>query len=104
MFLSRNKKNNVYPCKPQFYYIKVGFDGIYVIVVNHNFSMKYIIKQDKIFRHKRLSTGANFVHVCIEIWDKGILKFNKFSVSLVIKNNNVILQCLLLISFMKFLD
>ena len=22
MFLSRNNKNNVYPCKPQFYYIK----------------------------------------------------------------------------------
>ena len=27
MFLSRNKKNNVYTCKPQFYYIKVGFTG-----------------------------------------------------------------------------
>ena len=27
MFLSRNMKNNVYPCKPQFYYIKVGFKG-----------------------------------------------------------------------------
>ena len=27
MFLSRNKKNNVYVCKPQFYYIKVGFKG-----------------------------------------------------------------------------
>ena len=27
MFLSRNKKNNVYPCKPQFYYIKVAFTG-----------------------------------------------------------------------------
>ena len=27
MFLSRNKKNNVYPCKPLFYYIKVGFKG-----------------------------------------------------------------------------
>ena len=27
MFLSRNKKNNVYPCKPQFYYIKVGSKG-----------------------------------------------------------------------------
>ena len=26
-FLSRNKKNIVYPCKPQFYYIKVGFKG-----------------------------------------------------------------------------
>ena len=43
MFLSRNKKNNVYPCKPQFYYIKVGFKGVkiiyrYVFVMNHNFS------------------------------------------------------------------
>ena len=28
MFLSRNKKNNVYPYKPQFYYIKVGFKGV----------------------------------------------------------------------------
>ena len=27
MFLNRNKKNNVYPCKPQFYDIKVGFKG-----------------------------------------------------------------------------
>ena len=33
--------------------------------------------QDKIFRRKR--TGANFVHVYIEIWDKGILKINEFS-------------------------
>ena len=31
MFLSRNKKNNVYPCKPQFYYIKVGFKGVSII-------------------------------------------------------------------------
>ena len=29
--LSRNKKNNVYPCKPQFYYIKVGFTGVTII-------------------------------------------------------------------------
>ena len=28
MFLSRNKKNNEYPIKPQFYYIKVGFKGV----------------------------------------------------------------------------
>ena len=27
MFLSRNKKNNIYPCKPQIYYIKVGVEG-----------------------------------------------------------------------------
>ena len=31
MFLSRNKKNNVYPCKSQFYYIKVGFKEIKII-------------------------------------------------------------------------
>ena len=31
MFLSINKKNNVYPCKPQFYCIKVGFKGVKII-------------------------------------------------------------------------
>ena len=31
MFLNRNKKKYVYPCKPQFYYIKVGFKGIKII-------------------------------------------------------------------------
>ena len=31
MFLSRNKKNNIYPCKPLFYYIKVGFKGVKII-------------------------------------------------------------------------
>ena len=31
MFLSRNKKNNIYPCKLQFYYIKVGFKGVKII-------------------------------------------------------------------------
>ena len=31
MVLSKNKKNNVYPSKPQFYYIKVGFKGVKII-------------------------------------------------------------------------
>ena len=31
MFLSRNKKNKVYPCKPQFYCIKVGLKGVKII-------------------------------------------------------------------------
>ena len=31
MYLNRNKKNNVYPCKPQFYYIKVGFKGVKIM-------------------------------------------------------------------------
>ena len=33
MFLCRNKKNNVYPCKPQFDYIKMGFKGVKIIQV-----------------------------------------------------------------------
>ena len=33
MFLSRNKKNKLYPCKPQFYHIKVGFKGVKIIKV-----------------------------------------------------------------------
>ena len=31
MFLSSNKNNNLYPCKPQFYYVKVGFKGVKII-------------------------------------------------------------------------
>ena len=30
-FWAEIKKNNVYPCKPQFYYIKVGFKGVKII-------------------------------------------------------------------------
>ena len=28
MFSSKNKKNNVYPCKPQFYCMKMGVNGV----------------------------------------------------------------------------
>ena len=31
MYLSRNKKNSVYSCKPQFYYIKVGFKEVRIV-------------------------------------------------------------------------
>ena len=31
MFLSRNKKNNVFPCKAKFYYKKMGFKGVIII-------------------------------------------------------------------------
>ena len=31
MFWVENKKSNVYPCKPQFYYINVGFMGVKII-------------------------------------------------------------------------
>ena len=31
MYLSINKKYNVYPCNPQFYFTKVGFKGLNII-------------------------------------------------------------------------
>ena len=31
MFFAGIRKNNVYPYKPQFYYIKVGFKGVKII-------------------------------------------------------------------------
>ena len=31
MFWTEIRKNNVYPYKPQFYYIKVGFKGVNII-------------------------------------------------------------------------
>ena len=31
MLFSRNKKDNVYPCKPQCYDINVGFKGVIII-------------------------------------------------------------------------
>ena len=32
MLLSRNKKNNLYPCKLQFYCIKVGLKGVKIYI------------------------------------------------------------------------
>ena len=48
MFLSRNKKKIVYPCKPQFYYIKVGFKGsklyrrVFEMACNETFALTSI--------------------------------------------------------------
>ena len=39
MFLSSNTKNNVYPCKPQFYYVKCGLRGS--ILYRHVFVMEW---------------------------------------------------------------
>ena len=33
IFLRINKENNVHACKPQFYYTKVGFKGVKIILV-----------------------------------------------------------------------
>ena len=56
MFLSRNKKNNVYPCKPQFYYIKVGFKG--AKLYRYVFVMGYVLPR-LIFHHFDLLTSSS---------------------------------------------
>ena len=43
IFLSRNKNNNIYPCKPQFYYTKVGLRGLGV--------------RSTLYRHVCVTTG-----------------------------------------------
>ena len=58
MFLSRNKKNNVYPSKPQFYYIKVGFKGsklyrhVFVMPNTYGYYIYDLISIDEIVRRK----------------------------------------------------
>ena len=39
MFLSRNKKNNVYPCKAKFHYIEVRFKGVKIVQACHRDEM-----------------------------------------------------------------
>ena len=48
---SRNKKNNVYPCEPQFYCIKVVFKGVKIISVcfrdgMFNTCLRFLFKLD----------------------------------------------------------
>ena len=57
MFLSRNKKNNVYPCKAKFYYIKVGFKAVKTI---------YACFRDGVFGAQALCVcHDNFVNDCL---------------------------------------
>ena len=69
MFLSRNKKNNVYPCKPQFYCIKGGFKGVKTIQVcfrdagDENNYPQTILKLS--FRATKKTAYANKFFVCL---------------------------------------
>ena len=49
MFWSKNKKK-VYPCKPQFYYIKVGCKGVFVTRTRLR-DGKALKEKDYIFAH-----------------------------------------------------
>ena len=66
--LSRNKNNNVYSCKPQFCYIKVGFKGVNII--RHVFLMGNSLEPP---RH----TSIEYHNICFpgEIKKKNITTF-----------------------------
>ena len=55
MFLSVNKNNNIYPSKPKFYYLKVGFKGVRI----------YIGMFSKCFA---LHHNADYVFISFVIW------------------------------------
>ena len=69
MFLSRKKKNNVYPCKPQFYYIKVGLRGsklyrhVFVMFRYFFLSYNYVLRLscNCVFRSYDLISQLRFV-------------------------------------------
>ena len=53
MFLSRNKKNNIYPCKPQFYYTKVGsalYRYVFVMLFLHENLLLVLIRSASVMR------------------------------------------------------
>ena len=69
MFLRRNKKNNVYPCKPQFYYIKAGFVGINIIHVfvmpkSVSIPLKLRVKVSEYLGYLRQHALINQFHYC----------------------------------------
>ena len=69
MFLSRNKKNNVYPCKPQFYYIKVGFIRVKTILACfRDGSMDTVVYVDKQRMHNPDCKDADADAFAVRIW------------------------------------
>ena len=79
MVLSRNKKNDVYPYKPQFYYIKVGFKKVKIIWV----CFRDGLWSDRTDEHagfsllwKHMSAGT-FFHVMSQLYEFRCAIFDK---------------------------
>ena len=63
MFLSRNKKYNVYTCKPQFYCTKMGFKWIKIIKAS--FRDEICLRTRAVWSEPLLSRGRNFASMAI---------------------------------------
>ena len=72
MFLSRNKKSYVYLCKPQFYYIKVGFEGVSIIYrIRSNYGTYPYKRTVKKFRSFQMAVSIPFVYFFIKAYVVG---------------------------------
>ena len=54
-FGAKIRKKNVYPCKPQFYYIKVGCKGVYILRTCYP---DVWIHYPKLYTQSKVSTGV----------------------------------------------
>ena len=81
MLLSRNKKNNVYPCKTQFYYIKGDLNGsklcrlVFVMWLEKDVFFLFVFFTDICILVAR---GIQFMNTVI-IKVAGSLSFSQFS-------------------------
>ena len=66
MFLSRNMKNNVYPCKPQFYYIKGGLKGVNIL--SWRLIMKYFLRSFSPFCWFKKGSCQFLAKECAQYW------------------------------------
>ena len=74
MFLSRNKKNNLYPYKTQFYYIKVGFKGVNIISacfcdemhLNKQKTQYHVGKHNKLSLQTLITVLTGNIHVKVQ--------------------------------------
>ena len=64
MFLSRNKKNNVYPYKPQFYYIKVGLKGSKLYMYRYVFMMGASVEYPQHIFSWRNKNAPSYLELC----------------------------------------
>ena len=75
MFLSRNKRNNVYPCIPQSYYIKVGFKGsklhrhVFVMKIKNKMANK--VDLDETAHEEPSDQELHYLHRCL-FWSTGL--------------------------------
>ena len=56
--LEQKQEKNVYPCKPQFYYIKVGCNGVFVTRTCFRDDSKTIISSTEMCRAKDVNVAA----------------------------------------------